>query len=378
MMVLARLLVNGFGKSFYRANSTFLLYSAILLFGYGIFIKTAGHIYDADAHRYLGFSLLLAFLQTPVFALAVYGIWLFYSIRSWRFVWQESAEPEQLFWRYSASAMPLPVQFMAWCIFQLYIFLPLLGYWLFLLIYAMVIGSFAVLAVTTFFILALVVVSAVIYVYRFNGSNFGRQGTQWLLQMSLRWKKPLFLIHVLDVLLNQKANYFLVKILSVAMFAFSMAFLADTEKPWLVAYTMAASVVLAHSAVAYLEHRFFERHLYFLQQLPITKLTVFRSFLWSALLLLLPEYIAYIVCFGGAVALQAGLILLSGTLLMRILNYLSGGSAWSFIRYAFGWYVVAMVSLLYDLQVPLILAQLAVSYGIFHACYYRRNSIAIK
>lgn len=378
MSTLAKLLIDVFGKSFYRANSTFLLYSAILLFGYGIFIKTAGHIYDPDAHRYLGFSLLLAFLQTPVFALAVYGIWLFYSIRSWRFVWKESAEPEQLFWRYSASAMPRHVQFWAWCIFQLYIFLPLLGYWLFLLIYALVIGSFPVLAVTTLFILALVVVSAAIYVYRFNYPNFGRQGTQRLLQLSLRWKKPLFLIHVLDVLLNQKATYFLVKALSAAVFAVSVAFLADTEKPWLVAYTMAASMVLAHSAVAYRERRFFERHLYFLQQLPITKPAVFRSFLGSALLLLLPEYIAYVVSFGGAVALHVGLILLSGTLLMRMLNYLSGRSVWSFIRYAFGWYMVAMVSLLYDLQVPLILAQLIISYSIFYTCYYQRDSIAIK
>jgi|GEM_PF-1871619 len=378
MSALARLLIEVFGKSFYRANSTFLLYSAILLFGYGIFIKTAGHIYDPDAHRYLGFSLLLAFLQTPVFALAVYGIWLFYSIRSWRFVWNKSAEPDQLFWRYSASAMPRHVQLMAWCIYQLYIFLPLLCYWLFLLIYALVIGSFLVLAVTTLFILTLVAVSALIYVYRFTDVNFGRQGSNWLLQVSVRWKKPLFLMHVLDVLLNQKANYFLVKALSVVMFAVSAAFLADTEKPWLVAYTMAAGMVLAHSAVAYREHRFFEQHLYFLQHLPLTGLAVFRSFLWSALLLLLPEWIAYVVYFDGVVALHAGLILLSGTLLMRMLNYLSGGSVWSFIRYAFGWYMVAMVSLLYGLQVPLIVAQLIISYSIFYTCYYRRDSIAIK
>lgn len=378
MSKLAGLLISVFGKSFYRANSTFLLYSAILLFGYGIFIKTAGHIYDADAHLYLGFSLLLAFIQTPIFAFAVYGIWILYSIKSWRFVWKESAEPEQLFWRYSASAMPWRTQFMAWCMYQLYIFLPLLAYWLFLLIYAVVIGSFQVLVITTAFIVVLIVVSAGIYLYRFNDPDFGQKRSNWLLQISRRWKKPLFLVNILNVPLHQKRSYFLVKILSVVMFAISEAFLSDMDKPWLVAYTMSASMVLAHSVLACQEHRFFERHLYFLQQLPLTRLAVFRSFALGALLLLLPECIAYIVYFDSPVALQATLILLSGTVLMRMLNYISGRSVWSFIRYTFGWYVVAMVSLLYDLQVSLIIAQLVISYGIFYNCYYQRDSIAIK
>lgn len=204
MMVTTRLLIKVFGNSFYRENSSFLLYSVIFLFGYGLFIKTAGHIYDTDAHRYLGFSLLLAFIQAPVFALAIYGIWVIYAVKSWTFVWKESLDERQLFWRYSMTALPRRNQFLAWFLCQLYIFAPMLCYGLLTLCYAFVISEYTAIGIAMGGVIGLTVFGAALHVYRFNDFRFGRQKRNILVAWTRLWRKPLPYVYLMDLVLNQK------------------------------------------------------------------------------------------------------------------------------------------------------------------------------
>lgn len=377
MIVLAKALVKVFGGKFYRVNSTFLLYATILLFGYGVFIKTAGHIPDAEQHRYLVFSMLLAFIQTPVFGIVVYTLWVFYTVKSWRFIWKESLEPDHLFWRYSASALPRHTQFAAWFLYQLFIFIPLLIYWLLVGIYAVTIAEYGAFVLTALVILLLALASAAVYVYRFNGYVYGRGRSGWLFRLSRRWKKPLPAIPLLEVLLHRKASFLLVKGLSAMLFAVSAFFLADADRQWLVAYTMVASMALAHSILAYPVQLFLERHLYFLQQLPIPRATVYGATVISTLLLVLPELIGLFVLFDSSIAVQSGLILLSGALVTQMTNYLSGPAAWVYIRYTFAWYIVTMILLLYAHSELLIAVQFILSYIVFHVCYFRRKAIPV-
>ncbi len=378
MMVLAKLLIKVFGNSFYRENSSFLLYSVIFLFGYGLFIKTAGHIYDADAHRYLGFSLLLAFIQAPVFSLAIYAIWVAYALKSWAFVWKESLDERQLFWRYSMTALPGGTQFMAWCLCQLYVFAPMLFYWLLTLCYAFVIGEFTTVGMATVGIIGLTVCGAALHVYRFNGYRFGRQGRNALVAWTRPWKKPLPLIYLLDLALNRKAGFLLVKGVSALLFAIQALYLADADRPESVACCMAATMVLAHAFLAFQDYRFFDRHLYFVRQLPWSNWTVFGSFSLSAFLLLIPELAGFLLFFYPAIAMTAFMILFSGVVLARTTGYLALGSPLAFIRHCFAWYAVAVVAALYEWPVPLILAQLTIAF-VLHNRYYRRNeTVGIK
>lgn len=376
-MPLAKYLIKSFGKEFYKINAGFLITSFILIFGYGIFIKTAGHI-PAGQERTIYLVLLLSFIQSPIITLLACSLWLIYTLKCWIYIWKTSLLNEHSFWRYSANALPLSQQFIGWCLFQCYLFIPLVIYWILATIYGLLVGDLLIPLITCLYLLILIVFSSLVYLYRFNFSKFEREDRFNLVSLVRKFPKGLFNAFFYEILLRQKIPFLITKAFSALVLFGSLALMSDIDEPLRLTAIIAITLVINHCILVYLEYSFSGYHLYFIQQLPYSRIKRYLNLIFTYFILLLPEYIWMCYMFPIAIAFLFVLLNLSGLLFIRSILYFNTASMKSFLKYTFIWFSTALMLILFDLEWVLILLNLLVSFLCFHLTFYRRSQLSIK
>ncbi|SEN15587.1 hypothetical protein SAMN05216436_11263 [bacterium A37T11] len=373
MALLANTFIRSFGKNFYRINAGFLIGSFTMVLGYGIFIKSAGDI-PKEWNTTINLSLLLNFLEVPIITLMVSVLWLFYSIKSWKFVFMKSLQEDQLFWRYSITAIPLNHQFMSWCLYQLFIFLPLMIYSLLALIYGLFTQHYVLPMITGCYLFLLVLVSATWYVYRFNYASFGKGDIHPLSYLVAKWPKALYNAFLYEILLHQKLAWMLVKGCSILLISSYIYLFSGTDYPQRAAVLAALLIVLAHSVLVYKDHSFTETYLSFLPHLAFRRINIYLNVCLSYMLLLLPELAWFVVCFP----LEEGLLLvgicIGGIVLIRSGLYITGLNMRFYMKTAFSWLFISMLFSLYDASWYMVPIFFIASFFMFYSRYYRLDA----
>ncbi len=376
-MSLARYPIKAFGKEYYKMNAGFLILSFILIFGYGLFIKTAGHI-PAGEERTIYLVLLLNFVQSPIITLIACALWLLYTFKCWLYVWKASRLAEHTFWRYSINALPLSKQFYVWFMFQLYLFIPLVIYWLLATIYGLIVLDLLIPLLCGLYLIILVIISTFIYLYRFNFAKFEQESGFNLTALTRKLRKTPFNAFFYEILLKHKIPFLITKIFSsIALLILKISIFEVDEPIRLIAITALVTVIV-QSVIVYLEYRFSQNHLYFIQQLPYSRIKVYTMRVLGYCTLLLLEYIGICFILPASSVFLFLLISLSGLLLIRAILYFNSATMKSFLKWVFIWFSAALILVLYDLPFVLILINLAFSFAFFYFTYYKRSYLVIK
>lgn len=376
-MMVAKLLIKCYGKEFYKINAGFLIASFTMLIGYGLFIKTAGHIPQGQSLT-INFILLIHFLQTPIITLLACFIWLIYSIKCWRYVWKKSRQEEQLFWRYSTTSMHLSRQFVNWFFFQLYLFLPLIFYWIIVLIYGLFTQQYETTSLSGLYLIVLTLISAGIYLYRFNFYPFGKQHIMGPDFGISKWPKPICSLFLYHIFYHKKLSYLLSKCFSVLFIVSFYKLFYDVDQISRTAGLIALSIALTHAVLAYQDYIFAETQLYFLKQFPYKRWQLYVNIICTYSLLLLPECVWFGITFSFSQALLLSALSISNILVIRTLPDLIGTNMRTFLKGAFSIFFIAVILLLYDLSGYIILINTLLAAAIFYRSYYTKESVAIK
>jgi len=376
-MSLAKYLIKSFGKEFYKINAGFLVMSFILIFGYGLFIKTAGHI-PVGQERTIYLILLLSFVQSPLITFMAGSLWLVYTLKCWSYVWKTSLLEEYTFCRYSTNALPLSKQFTAWCIFQSYLFIPLIIYWLLATIYGLTVDRFFIPLLTCLYLIILIFLSAWIYLYRFNFSKFERENRFHVITLLRKLPKAPFNAFFFEILLKQKISFFMTKVFSFSALFVLQTSISAIDEPIRLIALIALTIVTIHCILTYQEYRFSQTYLYFIQQLPYSRLKTYIQLVCTYFILLLPEYMALYIMLPLSRLLLFLLVSLSGLLFIRSMLYFNSVTVRLFLKWVFIWFSMALLLILFDLTWTLILINLIFSFTCFYWLFYKRSSLIIK
>jgi len=375
-MVLARLLIKCYGKEFYKINAGFLITAFTVIIGYGLFIKTAGHIPEGQALT-INFILLLQFLEAPVMTLMVCFLWLIYSIKCWRYVWKMSLREDQVFWRYSATSISLSKQFANWLFFQWYLFLPLAFYWVIATVYGLFTQHYQASLFSGAYLTGLTLLSAALYLYRFNFYPFGKQGTSQLFTMR-NCPKPVFSLFLFEILSNTKLNLLLTKSISLLLIIGFYQLFDDVDQIARTAGIIALCLTLSHGLMAYQDDLFTKTHLYFMLQFPYQRLLIYFYRICTYMLLLLPELLWYLFSFYFPIALLLIGLSISSILFIRAIPEIIGLNMRIFLKWIFGYFFVSMILLLYNLGWYVVAINALSAISIFYHTYYRKETVVIK
>jgi len=376
-MTVAKLLIKCYGKEFYKINAGFLIASFIMIIGYGLFIKTAGHIPQGQSLT-INFILLIHFLQTPIITLLTCFLWLIYSLKCWRYIWKTSRHEDQLFWRYSATSMRLSRQFASWFIFQLYLSLPLICYWIIVLIYGLFTQHYGTALLSGLYLITLALISAGLYLYRFNFYPFGKQHTLWQNLGMSSWPKPIFSLFLYAIFYHKKLSYLLSKCFSALLIISFYKLFYDVDQIFRTAGIIALCIALAHAVLAYQDYIFTKTHLYFVKQFPYARSKIYFNIICTYVLLLLPEWLWYGIVFTFPQALFLLGLSISSILVIRSLPDLIGTNMRTFLKWVFSIFFISIILLLYDLAGYLIIINILLATEIFYRSYYTKESITIK
>lgn len=369
-------LIKIFARGFFRVNSGLLVFLFVMLISYCFFMNTAGdvNLISAEQLTFYHFIIVITFVSSPIMTLIIFVIWLMYTIKSWLYVIGQLSIPQHQFLFYSITSTNKAKQFKSWFCVQLFIFIPVLGYWVFASVVGIVFNHYVLLAVILAYILVLASISAFLYVLIINHLIDGNKQT-YLLQLSRNWHKPyfsLFIYHVFDQL---KLNFVLAKMLSYLIITAALFSFPNAYEDLRVAGIVMLSVVTAHSIIFYHNHRFEETRLSFSKNLPYGRITLFFNLIWVYLLLILPECIWLFSRFNLMMAIQTLVFGLSTALLFRSILYGPGISMKRYLPVVFFLFVLFFWMIMFKWIVLLALTNILLSFIIFYERYYQANPV---
>ncbi|WP_134090693.1 hypothetical protein [Olivibacter sp. XZL3] len=372
---MGKYLTKCFGRVFYKQHIGFLIASYVLLLGYGLFIKTAGHI-PAGQERTIYLVLLLNFVHSPVITLLAFVLWFIYTIRTWFFVIKVSQMPEYLFWHYSATALPYHSQIMAWWWFQLYLSLPMIFYSVLAMVCGIVIGEVNLPFLAVAYLLLLTLISGIVYVYWFNSRALKKTNWLHLTAIVRRFPKSSFSIFFFELITNRKLALVLTKAISCALVIGAVSFFEDVDEPLRFLAILCVGLALIHVVLVYLIQDFFARKMYFLHQLPYHRGVLYINEIIRWFLLLLPEFFLASLFFPLPLLPLFVHICMAGILVLRSLCCFEHINMLRFLKWSFSWFCMAVLFALFDLSVLFSLLNLVVAFIVFYSRYYRRDALA--
>ncbi|GAA4791082.1 hypothetical protein GCM10023231_18750 [Olivibacter ginsenosidimutans] len=376
-MVFAKVLIKCFGREFYRINAGFLSASIILIIGYGLFIKSAGHVPEGQSLT-INLILLIHFLQTPAITLVVCLLWLLYTIKCWRYMWKTSKRHDQLFWRYSATSIAYTRQLIAWTLFQTYLFIPLLFYWMVVLLYGLYTQHYEAPFYSGIYLLLLTWGSALLYLYRFNSLTFdqARFMLQWT-RVFKQWPKPPWSLFLLELLCHGKLNLMVTKGISLALIIAFYTLFYDVDQPTRTAALIVLSISIAHAVLVYRDQLFTEHHLYFFHQFPYRPIFMYLQRWITYTILLLPELIWCIFHFQFGTTTLLIALSISSLLLIRSLADIIGQHMRRYLQWVFIVFFLSIFFLLYDASWLLIGINMVIAVLTYLGNYYNRETLSI-
>ncbi len=369
---LTNVLMKIFSSGFYRMHSGMLIFLFGTILCYCFFINTLGSV-PIWAFTVWNLMITLSLVSSPVimgfFCLAAF----IYTIKSWQYVTTQLMAKNNEFLYHSISSFGKWQQFKSWFYVQFNIFFPLIIYVLFAIIIGFNFGHYLIPVAILLYILALIIVSAWIYLIRSNRlMDIDRQTV--LIRLLRNWNKPFFLLYTFFVFDKLKITYLITKSISWALIVGVFAVFSDIKDRSAVPNLVVLMIVTAHTLLIYSEFRFNEKYLYFSRNFPYS---ISKQFLGSFLnhaILMLPELLWFIGNFGihsTNLLLQAFSILI----LFRSLLYWIGLNIKNYLIWIFVLFNIVFLIILYRITWLLPPVFVSMAYFVFQKNYLNKNLI---
>lgn len=356
-----------FVYGFYRIHAGMLLFIFVILISYGLFINTLGTV-RPEQIDFWQFFFTISIVSNPlILTFYLIGSSL-YAYKSLKYVLNQMALPQQEFLYYSFTALNKTEQFKKWVIVQMYIFIPVLSYTL----YAITIGlifDFYLISIGILLFQVLLVVASAYLCLKENNRLIEANKPSWLIRISRKWNKPVFLLYSFQVFNQSKLAYVLTKLLSWVLISSVFVVFADLKDDSRLLMLVTSCIVVAHVVLIYQEKVFNNRYLSFLPNFPFSKEKVFFSFSFNYIILLLPEICWLFNGFGVLISLQLMVFAFSVILLFRSLLMLDAMQVKRFLIWVFCLFFVFYLFIMFGCGLILIPLNSIVAWILFRRNY---------
>lgn len=364
-----------FVDGFYRTHAGMLVFIFVILVSYCLFINTLGTV-RPDQIDFWQFFFTISLVSNPLMMTFYLIGSSLYAYKSLKYVLSQLALPQQEFLYYSFTSSTRKQQFMAWCVVQTYIFIPVLCYTLYAITIGIVFGYYLISIGILLFQLLLILISACIYLKESNRLIEANK-PNWLIRIGRKWNKPVFLLYTFQVFNQSKLGYVLTKALSWVLISSVFLVFTDLKDNSRLLMLITSCIVVAHVVLIYQEKIFNDRYLSFLLNFPLTKKKVFFSFCLNYLVLLLPEICWIFTNFGILIAFGLIAFAFSAILLFRNLLLLNAIQIKGFLIRVFSLFFLFYVFIMFGFGLILIPLNVIVAWTVFKRNYLNNNCIGI-
>jgi hypothetical protein len=360
-----------FVDGFYRTHAGMLVFIFVILISYCLFINTLGTV-RPDQINFWQFFFTISLVSNPlILTFYLIGSSL-YAYKSLKYVLNQLILPQQEFLSYSFTASTKKRQFRAWCAVQTSIFVPVLCYTLYAIVIGVVFGFYLISIGILFFQVLLIVISAYICLKESN-RLIEVNKPDWLIRISRKWNKPVFLLYTFQVFNQSKLAYLLTKLLSWVLMSSVLVVFTDLKDNHSLLMLITSCIVVAHVVLIYQEKIFNDRYLSFLPNFPFTKGKVFFSFSLNYLVLLLPEICWLLRSFGVLSSLGLIAFAFSAILLFRSLLLLNAIQIKGFLIRIFCLFFLFYIFIMFGLGLILIPLNIIVAWILFKFNYLNNS-----
>jgi hypothetical protein len=266
-----------FVDGFYRTHAGMLVFLFVILISYCLFINTLGTV-RPDQIDFWQFFFTISLVSNPLIMTFYFIGSSLYAYKSLKYVLNQLALPQHEFLYYSFTASTKKRQFRAWCAVQTSIFVPVLCYTLYAIVIGVVFGFYLISIGILFFQVLLIMASAYICLKESNRLIEANK-PDWLIRISRKWNKPVFLLYTFQVFNQSKLAYVLTKLLSWVLISSVFVVFTDLKDNQSLLMLITSCIVVAHVVLIYQEKIFNDRYLSFLPNFPFTKGKSFLAFL---------------------------------------------------------------------------------------------------
>jgi len=355
-----KILLKLFVTGFYRVHGGLLMVVFFVLFG----LVEPGQWFNYEK------TLMLAFISSTIFMLAVFAVWMLYTLKALLYVSAQIAAPNQQFLFYSSNALNPQKQFKSWCYAQAAILLPVVVYGLLAVIVGIVYHYYLQTAAILLYLIFLIAGSALFYIKQVNRLVDGSKQS-FLLKISSRWQKPFFSLFIFYVFDKLKGKYLFTKMLSWLIITGVFYLFADVSHDLRVAGIAMLGIITAHVVIIYQYHSFEQVYLSFSRNLPYSRIQRFLNFTTVYLVLLLPECTWLFIRFNPAIAAKLISLGLSVILLFHSLIYAIGLSMDKYLQWILGLFILLFWVIMFKVIWTLTFVNVIIAYGLFYRNYMR-------
>lgn len=357
-----------FVDGFYRTHAGMLLFVFVMLISYCLFINTLGTVMP-DQIDFWQFFFTISLVSNPlIMAFYLVGSAL-YAYKCLKYVLSQLSLPQQEFLYYSFTSSSKKQQFHSWCAVLAYIFIPVWCYTLYAVVIGIVFGFYLISIGILFFQLLLIIAGAYIILKESN-RLIESSKPNWLIRVSRKWSKPVFLLYSFQVFNQSKLAYLLTKMLSWVLISSVFMLFSDLEDNFRLLMLITSCIVVAHIVLIYQEKIFNDRYLSFLPNFPFSRAKVFFGFCLNYLILLLPEICWMTTRFGSLISLELVAFAFSAILLFRNLLLLNEIQVKGILIGVFCLFFLFYVFIMFGLGLMLIPLNIIVAWLVF-----RRNCL---
>lgn len=356
-----------FVDGFYRTHAGMLVFVFVLLVSYCLFINTLGTV-RADQIDFWQFFFTISLVSNPLIMALYFAGSSLYAYKSLQYVLGQLALPQQSFLYYSFTASTKKRQFIVWCTMQAYIFIPVLCYTLYAITIGAIFGYYLISIAILLFQLLLILACAYLYLKESNRLMVASK-PNWLIRISRKWNKPVFLLYTFQVFDQSKLAYVLTKFLSWVLISSVFVVFSDIKDNYRLLMLITSCIVVAHVLLIYQERIFNSRFLTFLPNFPFTKQQLFFSFCLNYLILLLPEICWLFTSFDFLISLALIAFAFSSILLFRSLLMLNGIQVKRFLIWVFCLFFLFYVLIMFGLGFVIIPLNIIVAWILFRRNY---------
>ncbi|MBO9673967.1 MAG: hypothetical protein J7577_11025 [Sphingobacteriaceae bacterium] len=368
-LALRKIFVDGF----YRIHAGMLVFVFVMLISYCLFINTLGTVMP-DQIDFWQFFFTISLVSNPLIMAFYLFASVLYAYKGMQYVVGQFALPQHEFLYYSFTASSKKEQFKTWCIIQAYLFIPVLCYTLYASIIGLVFGYYLISICIWCFQLLLMMGCAYISLKE-NNRLVTSNKYNWLMRISRKWDKPLFLLYCFQVFNQSKLAYLLTKLLSWVLISSVFMLFSDIKDNSGLLMLITSCIVVAHVVLIYQERVFNDRYLSFLPNFPFPKAKVFFSFGLNYLILLLPEICWISTRFGLITSLGLIAFAFSAILLFRSLLLLDRIQIKGFLIRIFSLFFLFYVVIIFGLGLILIPINIVAAWVVFKGNYLNDRAL---
>lgn len=371
----AKVLVKIFAYGFYKAHSGLILFLFATVMLYGLFITPLNETHlTQEEITYQNLLIVLTLISSPAMVVLVFVLWLFYTVKSWKYVLAQMNEATNQFLYYSSNAVSKLGQLKAWGMVQCIISLPMWGYAVFALVIGLFFGYYLIPVIILTYLLILTGLSAGVYVKQAN-KPIGHKGPTALVGLVRQWQKPLFSLFVYHVFDRFKIMLAVVKVLSVALVLGSYSLTPSIQNDFRFTGLVVLGLTVIHVALIYQSYRYESVYLTFILNFPMKRVKVYLTWVATYAVLTWPENVWLLWRFGLLVGLIAVVFHLSLAMLFRSILYAITPGMKRFVYRVFYLFVVFFLVIQAGMLWLLIPAVLIASLFLFYRNYYDQKPL---